>query len=248
MGEDVIYAKGTTLLSSAGRWPNDVLLWNVRIPLAASTAWKLLRARLSVNEQQRALRYQHDADRLRFAATRAVLRTLLAKYTGTLPLSLRFSLGAFGRLELAGYQDRLSFNVTHAGQNALIALSNKRCVGVDIECVERVIAWRALLKTVCTTSERNILLRSSPMRGAKGFLRCWTAKEAVLKAFGIGIRYGLQRVSVDPFAPGIQHIKLPVKDKWNSIAVLQLHWIDDLVDYLGCIAFGPIGSVNAHLC
>ncbi|CAG7605382.1 4'-phosphopantetheinyl transferase family protein [Candidatus Vallotia tarda] len=241
----VICTATTTLLHSNGRWPSDVVLWHVQVPLTPS-AWNLLQTWLTVNEQRQALRYQLDADRLRFAATRAVLRTLLARHTGAVPLSLRFSLGAFGRPELDGYRDTLSFNVTHTGQHALIALSERRCVGIDIEHIERVIAWRALLRTVCTAPEQRMLLGSGPMHGFKGFLRCWTAKEAVLKALGVGVRYGLQKVSIDLYAYDRQHIKAPLSDKWNNIPELQLYWIDDLVSYLGCIAFGPAGSVNAY--
>ncbi|WP_225721835.1 4'-phosphopantetheinyl transferase family protein [Candidatus Vallotiella sp. (ex Adelges kitamiensis)] len=247
MSKDAINTMTTTLLHSNGRWPSDVMLWHVQIPLAP-TAWNLLRVCLSDDEQQRALRYQRDADRLRFAATRVALRALLSKHTSTVPLSLRFSSGIFGRPELTGYGNTLSFNVTHAGQNALIAISERRCVGVDIEYTDRVIAWQALLETVCTTDERHALLRSSLVHGTKGFLRCWTAKEAVLKALGTGIKYGLQQISVDPFAQGVQYVKAPVKNiRRSSTSVLQLHWIDNLVSYVGCIAFGPLGSIKVYL-
>lgn len=245
MNEDATHITMTTLLHPGGCWPDDVMLWHVRIPLAP-TAWNRLQAWLSADEQQQALRYRRDEDRLRFAATRAVLRTLLARHIGGVPLSLRFSSGPFGRPELDGYGDTLSFNVTHAGQHALIALSDRRCVGVDIECMNRMLDWQALLGTVCTDDEQRALREGGHVRGAQGFFRCWTAKEAVLKALGVGIGYGLQQVSVDPFAQGVQRVDAPASGAWGDIAALQLHWINDVADYAGCIAFGPPGSVSAR--
>ncbi|UDG82634.1 4'-phosphopantetheinyl transferase superfamily protein (plasmid) [Candidatus Vallotia cooleyia] len=241
-----MHATATNLLRPAGRWPDDVMLWHVQIPLSPA-AWNWLQVCLPDDEQKRALRYRHNDDRLRFAATRAILRILLARHTGSAPLSLCFSSGAFGRPELAGYGETLSFNVTHAGQHALIAISEQRCIGVDIEFIRRVIAWKALLETVCTDAEQRALSARDYISGAQGFLRCWTAKEAALKAIGVGIWCGVQRVSVDPFADGAQYIDPPAISAWNNISALHLHWVDDLSDYIGCIAFGPPGSVSTRL-
>ena len=73
-------------------------------------------------------------------------------------------------------------NVLHSGAFALLAITADRRVGVDVERI-RPINGRDL--------ERLPERERQP-----AFYRCWTRKEAYLKARGDGLGFGLQRFSV----------------------------------------------------
>jgi 4'-phosphopantetheinyl transferase len=223
-------------LAARGRWPDDVALWHVHVP-SEPHAWAQLAPLLAHDERERALRYHRDEDRLRFAATRAALRAQLGDVLGIAPLDLRFGHEPHGRPVLEGHP-HLSFNVSHAGAHALIAISAARCVGIDIEPLDPSLDWRPLLGLVCSGDEGVALERCNEesLRRA-AFLRCWTAKEALLKALGLGITQALRDISVDPFSSGTQRPRVVADSVAQGAAALRFEWLDDIEGSVGCIAF-----------
>ncbi|HRX73440.1 MAG TPA: 4'-phosphopantetheinyl transferase superfamily protein [Hyphomonas sp.] len=88
----------------------------------------------------------------------------------------------------------ISLSDSH-GWNAL-ALSPAGAVGVDLEVV-RPMDWAAMVPMICDPEEVDAALRT--IRAADepaGFFRCWTVKEAVLKAAGTGLRGNARAVPV----------------------------------------------------
>ncbi|WP_118185410.1 4'-phosphopantetheinyl transferase family protein [Paraburkholderia phosphatilytica] len=235
--------RGQRQLPARGRWPDDVALWHVHVP-AGPHAWARLAPSLAPDERDRALRYRRDEDRLRFAATRAALRAQLGNVTGIPPLDLRFGHEPHGRPMLDGHP-HLSFNVSHAGSHALIAISAARRVGVDIELLDPTLDWQPLVGLVCSDDEGVALARCNEesLRRA-AFLRCWTAKEALLKALGLGIAEALRDLSVDPFSSGTQRPRVSADSVAQGVGALRFEWLDDIEGCAGCIAFsdddGPV--------
>jgi 4'-phosphopantetheinyl transferase len=222
-------------LAPFGRWPDDVNVWHVDVPEAV-TDWPPLERQLSDDERLRAARYLRNEDRLRFAVTRASLRALLAAYTGERAEALRFSFGPNGKPALDGHP-QAAFNVTHSGQHALIAISAARRVGIDVQVVDPALRWPELLDLVCTADERRMLVTSPEPAQLPMFFRCWTGKEALLKATGAGIAEGLQRVSLDFLSPGAQRLSDPMNQHACAAAVFQLHWLSEVAGCTACIAF-----------
>jgi 4'-phosphopantetheinyl transferase len=229
--------RGQRQLAARGRWPADVALWHVHVPVEPH-AWARLAPSLAHDERERALRYHRDEDRLRFAATRVALRAQLGNVAGISPLDLRFGREPHGRPMLDGHP-HLSFNVSHAGSHALIAISAARRVGVDIEPLDPLLDWRPLIGLVCSDDECVALARckeESLCRAA--FLRCWTAKEALLKALGLGITQALRDLAVDPFSSGTQRPRVVADSVAHGVAALRFRWLDDIEGCVGCIAIG----------
>jgi len=202
---------------------------------------------LDPDELERAARYRRPADRVRFAATRSALRELLGDRLGVDPASLRLTTGRHGRPELAHPHGGLSFNVSHAGEHALIAISQKRRVGVDIERIDPGLDWRALVDLVCTADEQRrwITGPATPLQREQ-FFRCWTAKEALLKAVGLGIADGLRALVIDPAGDDMQRPSpgLPEDRRFADAANFLCRWLTDFAGYVGCVAFdGPAESV-----
>ncbi|WP_157766688.1 4'-phosphopantetheinyl transferase family protein [Caballeronia sordidicola] len=224
-----------------GRWPADIDVWHIALELDRSPADIPF---LDDDEQARTMRYRLRADQIRFAETRSVLRELLAGYMRSDPVTVRFALSARGKPKLdAATAAGLSFNVSHAGAHALIAVSRRRNVGVDIEQVDETLDWRELAMLACTDDERCSLEEVTGGQQHALFFRCWTAKEALLRALGLGITEGLQALTVD-LLDGVETTSPGVVAQASQFAEakgLTCCWLDDVPGYAGCLAYGPAG-------
>lgn len=173
-------------------------VWLLTLELASPVpegAWALL----DEAERVRCLRFAQLADRVRFACTRATLRTLLASRLGCAPRDVVFEFGPNGKPAAADPRAP-RFNVSHSGEHALLAMSARREVGVDIE---RHLAAEVLpeLMDVFTPPER---AQCRQGQDVQAFFDLWAAKEAVLKAWGEGIGERLQQMTVR-LTPGGPH-------------------------------------------
>ena len=165
------------------------------------------------------------------------LRLLLSQYTGEAPQSMRFTRGPYGKPLLDGHSN-LSFNVSHSGTRALIAISTRRIVGIDIEQVNFMLDWRPLADLVCTDGERLAIAHLPEIQKVAMFFRYWTAKEALLKALGLGITQGLQVIAVNPFANGVQRPTAQCEAIAEDVSVLRCNWLDEIIGYVSCLAYG----------
>ncbi|SFM28803.1 4'-phosphopantetheinyl transferase family protein [Nitrosomonas communis] len=145
---------------------------------------------LSAEEKARALRFRQLRDRERFITTRAALRRLLAECVMAPPQTLRIETNSFGKPCLPA-NSGIEFNVSHADNFALIALSTHGEVGIDIEQCHRDVA--DLEAHVLSSVERAWRIWSS-----KNFIELWVVKESVLKALGFGIAEYLPAITVLP--------------------------------------------------
>ncbi len=231
-------------LEANGRWPSDVNIWLVAMQSADQDVcgtW------LDETELERAARYRQPADRVRFVATRRTLRELLSRNLGVEPGRLRFATARHGRPELVGFAN-LSFNVSHSGDHALIAISEVRCVGIDIERIDPALDWQELMGLVCTEDERQALTVEPIWLQRQSFFRCWTAKEAVLKTLSLGIAEGLRALTVGPAGDGVQRPVVNGGAPFVGARTLQYHWLTDIPGYMGCIAYAdelPVAQARA---
>lgn len=172
--------------------PEGLEVWRLALDLNAPVADDDDRL-LSRAEWQRTQRLHHHADVVRAVATRAALRRLLSAHTGTAPEKLVFAQNAYGKPELEN-SDGPAFNVSHSGNVALIALVPSGAVGVDIERCRPEAELAPLQGLVLSPSELHHARDSLSL----SFMDHWVAKEAVLKALGLGIANHLQALSVTP--------------------------------------------------
>ena len=128
---------------------------------------------------------------------RKPLLQALAAYLGIDAGEVSLVEGAHGRPRLDDrHGSTLDFNWSHSGDHALIAVARGIAPGIDVE--RRRPQPRALpLARRFFGSEEAAALAALPETARSiAFLEIWTAKEAVLKAHGRGIGYGLQRLQV----------------------------------------------------
>ncbi|HUB89908.1 MAG TPA: 4'-phosphopantetheinyl transferase superfamily protein [Dyella sp.] len=143
--------------------------------------------------------------RLRYdrAWRRAPLRALLGVYLGMPGDAVILAEGEHGRPELAEPLDRsLQFNWSHSGDTALIAVARGCAPGIDIEQLRARPRAMQLAGRFFHPEEVAALKALDASAQQQAFLRLWTSKEAVLKAMGRGIAFGLDRLRLTvPPAP-----------------------------------------------
>lgn len=214
--------------------PADIRLVRLDLDLATPLTDPLFDV-LSGAERAAAERFRHHADRVRSAATRAVLRRLLGADLGAAPEGLTFALSDRGRPALAGTA-ALDFNVSHGGDHALIAWSRRRRVGVDVEPRRNDWDWRGLSAAVLGAEDARRLAEAAgdAIRG-RLVLDAWVAKEALLKAEGSGITGGLAGFSVLPAAPGAPALS---GAEAAGLAGFAAAWLRAIPGHAACLAWG----------
>lgn len=167
---------------------DEVHVWRLALDEPAARFARLA-GRLSPDEQQRATRFRFERDRRRFAIARGSLREILADYLGEEPERLRFAEGPHGKPALGEpHRDSgLRFNLSHSEALALCAVTRGREVGVDVEAVRPLPDADALAERFLSAAERAALGALPGARRLEAFFRCWTRKEAYLKAVGAGL-------------------------------------------------------------
>jgi 4'-phosphopantetheinyl transferase len=129
---------------------------------------------LTAEELARAGRFKFDDDRIRWTRARSSLRLTLSSYTGTAPGDLTFNYGEHGKPALAGFP-ALEFNLSHAGDYALIAVTRDVPVGIDIERMRANVDMAPLLLRLDETDLPDT---------QQGLYQRWTFREAKSKAAG----------------------------------------------------------------
>jgi 4'-phosphopantetheinyl transferase len=147
-------------------------------------------------ERERMERFHFAPDRARYAVAHANLRRILGSYVQQPAASLRFRANGFGKPELdrGDSSSSLHFSLSHSRSIAVLAVANAGPVGVDVEDVRPIEPEVADMNF--SESERTQLSALQGDAWVAGFYRCWTRKEAILKAEGIGLFHPLDSFDV----------------------------------------------------
>lgn len=150
---------------------------------------------LSPDELRRYRRFYFRADQLRFAASHLNMRSILAGYLQGSPADLVFSSGSGGKPRLVSPADpALEFNLSHSRNYGLLAVARGFELGVDVE--EPRAIQEGMPKRYFSAAEIEALSTLDGDAWLSAFLRCWTRKEALLKAEGVGLRVPLDAFDV----------------------------------------------------
>jgi 4'-phosphopantetheinyl transferase len=174
-------------------------LWLIRLDRSGDEIDRSARI-LSPAEQDRAQRFHFERDARRYTVAHAALRVILSQYAGMRPADLCFETNHYGKpfLVLADTpaNPHLSFNLSHSGELALVGITSGRKIGVDIEQIRPELAGGEIAEKFFSPNEV-LDLRSLPQHEqALAFFRCWTRKEAFVKARGEGLSFPLASFDV----------------------------------------------------
>jgi 4'-phosphopantetheinyl transferase len=160
---------------------------------------------LSDDERQKADRFHFPADRQCHIIGRALVRIFLAHLLERQPADFRFRYNEFGKPYLADNPDErdLHFNISHSGDFIAIALAARRHIGIDVECIREDLALEQLVLRFFSPREQADWGTLPAHQKRDAFFRCWTRKEAYIKARGMGLSMPLHQfdVSLRPGEP-----------------------------------------------
>lgn len=177
----------------------------------------------------------------RRAEKRAPLIALLAEYLGIDTSMIALREDEFGRPRLDG---NLQFNWSHSGQYALVALARGVTPGVDIEWRRPNVGVVEIARRFFAPDEADALAACPESARDEAFFRLWCAKEAVLKALGRGLAFGLERVAFaresGDWRPFCFDAQAGDSREW------QIHGVAPAPGYAGALAWrGPVRPIRA---
>ena len=145
-------------------------------------------AMLSPDEKAVAAGLDSPERRQSYIAAHALLRTILSRVTGIAPNELTFRYGRRGKPELAvPGAHNIQFNMAHSRDVVVVAVAHGRRVGVDIEHIDEPGDVRRIAARFLSPRDRDAIAELPAEHQRDAFLRCWTRKEAYMKARGDGV-------------------------------------------------------------
>jgi 4'-phosphopantetheinyl transferase len=188
----------------------------------------ILRSVLDARELGKAGRFRFGIHRSRYITAHGFLRRVLAPYAGRSPEALEFGEAIHGKPYLMpeATPEPVAFNMSHAEDLVVVAVTGNRRVGVDAEPIRAMKDGRLIAARWFSSNEQAILEASPPEERDRMFFRFWTRKEACAKGVGMGTSMNWQAfdTSMRPDASASQRF-------WNR------WWLCDL--------FVPEGSAGA---
>ena len=250
----------------------EIHVWSVPLDPPAELVARHRRL-LSEDEIARADRFRFDRHRRRYTVGRGVLRTLLGRYLDTDPAAVAFRYGGNDKPYLAdrtairpagepesrrpGSPARgaeagpapaggqaLWFNLSNSAELAVVALGTSAEIGVDVEALRPMPDALAIAERFFSAAEREALAAVPAAERDRAFFRCWTRKEAYLKAVGTGITVRLDAFDVT-LGPGEPARMLALDGDPEGAAAWRLHHLEPASGYLGALAAPPPPSGGA---
>ncbi len=155
--------------------------------------WEQHKPFLEKEERQKAEQYCFYEDQMRYLAGKIAVKLLLKEYSGVDKIVL--SKGKYGKLYWkAPYGHReITFNLSHSGEWVLAIFTYQQAVGIDVQKTEEIFEYMEIAENFFAVEEAGEIRKSgNPER----FYQYWAAKEAYLKALGIGLNKGMDFFSV----------------------------------------------------
>jgi 4'-phosphopantetheinyl transferase len=217
--------------------PDEVHLWAWPLQPVPRDLSALLEV-LDRREQERMQRFHFAADSERYAVAHGNLRRILGAYLNLAPEKLCFRNNQFGKPELSG-ETSLKFSLSHSKSIALLAVDHAQPVGVDVEDVRPIEAEVA--DGHFSATELSNLRGLEGDAWLTGFYRCWTRKEAILKAEGVGLSRALDSFDVS-LLPDKKAVLIATRQRFSYS--WRLH---DLAPSSGTIGALATAQPNARL-
>ena len=154
---------------------------------------------LSKEEVLKSGKFYSENDSNKFIILRAILRKILGTYLDTDPQSIRFKNNPFGKpfIHPDSDDDKIKFNLSHSGNYGVYAFSRDSETGIDIEKERPVGDMNAMAKRFFSTKEVDVLMSLPQEEQMNAFFKCWTMKEAYVKACGKGFSVPLDKFAID---------------------------------------------------
>ncbi len=195
---------------------------------------------LTAEEAKRWRSYRHAKRAAQFLGGRALVKVAVAQTLNVEPKALVLE----HRCQLCGARSHgkprpkgaghISFSVSHAGDQVVVAVSEGIHLGIDLEVSRNI---DHLQDEILSSTEQRVL--------GFGLLRCWVRKEAVLKATGEGLMRSMRSLAIEQDEGRLQ-ISC---DDWREAVASRMTLIDlpsDSKHLAALAALDNVGSVRMH--
>jgi 4'-phosphopantetheinyl transferase len=201
----------------------DVHVWHALADPAILEISRLQQL-LSEEENIRAARFRFEKNRNEFVVSRGMLRLLLGLYLGVSPRNVCFAYSLHGKPSMAVPRGELalSFNLSHSDGIVVCAFTREQQVGVDVEKVRQDFNVGEVAERFFSVAERDALRSLRAHEQHEAFFRCWTRKEAYIKARGEGLSLPLHDFDVS-LLPGELAALLNTRPDASEAARWSLH-------------------------
>lgn len=208
-------------------------IWSLPLNQSSYTIHQLFKL-LSAEEEKRAERFWFEKDRHAFITARGTLRLLLADKLNVEPEQIKFKYGRNGKPYLCSQfyaKNLMNFNLSHSFEMAVIAISSHQTVGIDIEWIRPINSLEELSKRTMTNNEFDWFMSLKSDERQHAFYKCWTRKESVLKATGLGLSYPLNQIDVQS-----HHSIQLVGMKGNDLLTVWVNSLDINEEYAAALS------------
>ena len=213
----------------------EVHVWGLwlKAPAAVNQAYRRL---LSPTEAVRADRFVFDYLTRSYELSQGALRLLLANFRKCEPSDIGFDFGPRGKPLLQG-GSRIRFNMAHSGAMALYAFTLDCEIGVDVEELRDIPDLAQIASHYFSKAEASELLSISDSISARdAFFRCWTRKEAYIKAVGDGLYLPLDQFQVT-LSRNTPVRFVHIGEDAGAAAEWTLQHLDPAPNYVGALAY-----------
>ncbi len=173
-------------------WHGDILTNETETDvLSEQRYWSFL----NQVEKQKAQAFTRLEVQKKYIKTRGVLRKTIASYLDIKPHKVAIKTGEYGKPFLMN--NEVYFNLSHSGNQFVIAVSNTGDIGIDMEqCRDRK-GMAGIVNKCFSDEEISYWQGLSPSQQLTAFYYFWVRKEAFVKAVGRGIALGLEQCVIN---------------------------------------------------
>lgn len=150
-----------------------------------------LESLLDEDERRRLDALRRPQPRRRFIAAHGAVRVIVGGCLAAPPEQLRWRRGRHGKPGLAGAWTGRQVNLSHSGRLAVVAVCERRPVGVDIQRLPPGFDPDRLAARYFPEPEAGFVAAARPADRADRFVRLWARKEACVKAAGGRLMQGM---------------------------------------------------------
>lgn len=201
---------------------------------------------LSQEELAQAHRFQDQILSDRYAIAHAGLRLILSKYLDAPAVSISFRKNQYDKPFILPAMNprQIEFNLSHSGARASVVVSEGNSVGIDIEQYKKLEDHLKIARRYFTKKELQVLKQFDPGISGQRFIQLWTAKEAFIKARGLGLSIPLNQFDCSGVISQGQLASLTIPGNRST------HWIvqplKEVPGYAGSVAYPGIQKDPNH--
>ena len=211
----------------------EIHVWRISVQECSDHLAKLWQT-LAEDEKQRANRFRFAKDREAYIAARGKLRSILSSYLEQEPEQIQLKYSSYGRPSFVAPAD-FDFNLSHSKDVIYYSISSSGRVGIDVEWRREDVDYERIGRRFFSAPEAESLLSLPSSERMEAFFRCWTRKEAFIKAIGEGLSFPLKDFDVS-LLPGDAPMIVRIHGDASAAARWSLFDLDAPPGYAAALA------------